>query len=35
MKYLLTLLMSLLLTIVAKSQDSLKIIFPNDTLTNY
>ena len=33
MKYLLTLLMSLLLTIVAKSQDSLKIIFPNDTLT--
>ena len=33
MKYLFTLLMFLLLTIVAQTQDSLKTFFPNDTLT--
>ena len=33
MKYLFTLLMFLLLTIVAQSQDSLRTVFPNDTLT--
>ena len=33
MKYLFTLLMFLFLNIVAQSQDSLRTVFPNDTLT--